>query len=191
MNYQRSRIFAFAIDKQHNQLAITFMGSMMRTGALWVRTAGHLQIKGWHNTETGTDQFFFDPCFSLIVVLRARKGIKALIWKSSYAQYRRRCFKPLAPNLPLEGRHFRLRFRKHMLFQKRLSIYDSPKLVKRMHAKDLDRCQDEPSRDYYAATPVIIFIHSFLDVERDLFLLECVVRSVNCTDNRVPCPVSL
>jgi hypothetical protein len=69
MDHKRSRIFTFAIHKQHNQLAITFIGSMMRTGTLWVRTAGHLQIKCWHNTETGPDQFFFDPCFSLIVVL--------------------------------------------------------------------------------------------------------------------------
>jgi hypothetical protein len=69
MDYKRSRIFTFAIYKQYHQLAITFIGSMMRTGTLWVCTAGHLQVKGWHNTETGTDQFFFDPCFSLIVVL--------------------------------------------------------------------------------------------------------------------------
>jgi hypothetical protein len=78
MNYKRSRLLTFAIDKQHNQLAITFIGSMMWTGALWVRTAGHLQIKGWHNTETGTDQFFFDPCFSLIVVLiESQKGYQS------------------------------------------------------------------------------------------------------------------
>jgi hypothetical protein len=75
MNYQRSRIFTFAIYKQHNQLAITFIGSMMWTRALWVRTAGYLQIKSWHNTETSTDQFFFDPSFSLIVVLiQSEKG---------------------------------------------------------------------------------------------------------------------
>ena len=75
MDHKRSRIFTFAIHKQHNHLAITFIGSMMWTGTLRVSIAGHLQIKCWHNPEIGTDQFFFDPHFSLIVVLiESQKG---------------------------------------------------------------------------------------------------------------------
>jgi hypothetical protein len=47
----------------------------MWAGTLRVCITSHVQIKGRYNAETGTDQFFFDPGFRLVVVLiESQKG---------------------------------------------------------------------------------------------------------------------
>jgi hypothetical protein len=72
---KRGRICLFSIYKQNYELAITFLCSMMWAGALGVCTTSNLEIKGWRNAEAGTNQFFFDPCFSLVVILiESQKG---------------------------------------------------------------------------------------------------------------------
>jgi hypothetical protein len=69
MNDKRGRLFLPAIDKKDDELATTFICSMMWAGTLRLSIPSHLQIKGPHNTEADTSQLFFDPRFSLVVVL--------------------------------------------------------------------------------------------------------------------------